>query len=260
MSAGLDCVPAFLISDCSNALLAPLTLIFNKCIQTSTFPDVWKLARICPVLKSGESSNIRNYRPISILSNFAKIFESVIYSSIYPCVKNLLSVKQHGFIRGRSTISNLTCITQYLSNCLDNNLQVDVIYTDISKAFDRINHINLLCKLHQFGFSTPLLSLFTSYLHDRKLSVVYNNCKSTNYLQSSGVPQGSNLGPLLFLLYVDDITAHISNSHCLLYADDLKLYRVINCEEDCRLLQEDLNRVSRWGDNNDLLLTQINVI
>ena len=68
------------------------------------------------------------------------------------------------------------------------------------------------------------------------------------------MPQGSNLGPLLFLLYVDDITAHISNSHCLLYADDLKLYRVINCEEDCRLLQEDLNRVSRWGDNNDLLL------
>lgn len=252
LCSGLDNVPALFVKDCAYTLATPLLFIYNKCLKTTTFPDIWKQSRICPVLKSGNSSDITNYRPISILSNFAKLFESIIYSYIFPQINNTISLDQHGFMPNKSTATNLASITQYIAVNLDCGKQVDVVYMDMTKAFDRIIHTTLLRKLNYMGFSTSLIKFVHSYLSNRKMTVVCNGYTSDSYVQTSGVPQGSNLGPLLFLLYINDIGCSIQNCKSLLYADDLKIFRTVNNIDECKLIQSDLLRLDEWCKNNGL--------
>ncbi|XP_063921238.1 uncharacterized protein LOC135136039 [Zophobas morio] len=252
-TTGVDGVPSFLLRDCASVLAAPLAKIFNRMLQYSTFPDIWKKAFICPVLKKGKTNDVTNYRPISLLCNFAKTFESIIYETIYNSVKPFISSYQHGFMANCSTVSNLAVFSQYLSDSLDDKCQVDVIYTDFQKAFDRIDHYVLLEKLSRFGFSEPLLKLIQSYLFDREFRVRYRNFTSVAFVPTSGVPQGSNLGPLLFLLFINDLAESVSCKKSL-FADDFKLFSIINSVSDCFLLQQNLNSVTRWCDSNRLQL------
>src|SRR5699024_7272751 len=141
--------------------------IFNIIFKYSVFPDKWKISSIRPIHKKGNFAEIENYRPITYINNFAKVFEIMLHNLIYPHVSNYIIPQQHGFVKGRSTITNLFVKTQFMSECLDNRSQVDCIYTDFSKAFDRINHNLLLTKLNDFGFSDCLISMFASYLKDR---------------------------------------------------------------------------------------------
>lgn len=253
MCSGIDNIPAFIIKDSLFAIMDPLLFIFNKCLHTCTFPEVWKKTRICPVPKGVESSDVSSYRPISILSNLAKIFESILFKYICPKIKHHISNMQHGFMSSRSTTTNLTCITQFLSNAFENRKQVDVVYLDMSKAFDKILHDVLLARLDRLGFSDSLLQLLRSYLNNRSLVVAYNGHISESFVQTSGVPQGSNLGPPLFNLYINDIIAScIQNSRCLLYADDIKVFKIVNSVEDCLSLQDDLNRLQNFAERNGL--------
>ena len=254
MTSSLDLIPSFLIKDCSNVLIKPLLIIFNLALKTSTFPDTWKRAKICPVFKAGVSSIISNYRAIAILSNFAKVFEIVLYNRIYLPVSKRISLCQHGFMSHRSTVTNLAIFTQFASHAIDESGQVDVIYTDFSKAFDRIDHTILFSKLGSWGLSSSLLSFMQSYFTNREQFVSYNGFNSEPFITTSGVPQGPNLGPLLFLLFIDDITLTIDNSDKLLFADDLKIYKKITCSEDCLLLQNYINQIQRWCLNNRLHL------
>lgn len=253
MTSGHDRIPSFLVKDCARAFVPPLLAIFNLILNSCTFPDVWKLSRVCPILKCDKADNIQNYRSIVILCNFAKVFEICLYTHIFPQVKPLISPQQHGFIERRSTVSNLVEITQVISNTLDNRGQVDVIYTDFSKAFDKIVHSILLNKLDYYGFSNPLVSLMTSYLGDRKLYVSYNGYNSNLYIATSGVPQGSNLGPLLFILFINDLTTQIKCGS-LLFADDLKLYATVSNVNDCLELQLNINLVEIWCNQNKLFM------
>jgi hypothetical protein len=135
-------------------------------LRSGEYPFMWKVGRVCLIFKYGDRSLIiNNYRPITILSNFSKLFEFVLYRFIYSNVRYHISESQHGFVSLRSTITNLVCITDYITNALDNNTQVDVIYTDFSKAFDKLNHNILLSKLSAFGFSPSLLYLIKSYVY-----------------------------------------------------------------------------------------------
>jgi ribonuclease P/MRP protein subunit RPP40 len=168
-------------------------------------------------------------------------------------VRQLITERQHGFISGRSTNTNLACFTQFIADALDKNVQVDCIYTDFSKAFDKINHNVLLNKLDAYGFSQKLLTLFQSYLTDRTQAVVYNGYTSHSYSQTSGVPQESVLGPFLFLMYINDLSYHI-NCNFLLFADDLKIFHDIHSPVDCQSLQKDLDIISEWCAENDLQL------
>lgn len=251
-SKGPDNIPGFIFRGCISELVKPLLVIFNLSLQSGIFPAIWKRSRVCPVFKSGDRGLINNYRAISILCFPAKIFESLLYDCILKHVEGALSVKQHGFLPKRSTVTNLCCMTQYISDCISNRSQVDSIYTDLTKAFDRLNQHKLSRKLQMYGLSDGLVNLLSSYLLNRELYVSVNNFQSKPFFSTSGVPQGSNLGPLLFLIYFNDIIASVQNSEILLYADDLKIYRRVDSLYDCTLLQKDLDLLSDWCRINDL--------
>ena len=251
LTSGHDNIPGFLLSDCASVLSHPLSVIFNLIINSAIFPDIWKHSIISPIFKKGSRNTIENYRPISLICNFAKVFEFVLHKFLLFNVRSKISDCQHGFVSNRSTISNLCVFTQFVSESFDAMLQVDVAYTDFSKAFDKLNHDILLVKLSNFGFSASLLSLFKSYLSNRTQCVKYNGHVSDSISVLSGVPQGSVLGPLLFVIYINDIAKSIS-SNILMYADDLKIFRTVSSINDCRMLQDDLQKFLCWSNCNFL--------
>lgn len=253
MTMGPDNIPAFLIRDCAILLAYPLCIIYNMIIENSVFPDLWKLSKVTPIFKKGDNTDITNYRPITIICNFSKLLEIILYDPLYAHVNNCLLPEQHGFISGRSTVTNLVIKTQYISEVLDQRGQVDVIYTDFSKAFDKLDHKILLHKLQYLNISIDFLNLITSYLSDRWQYVQVRGYKSKKFLQSSGVPQGSILGPLFFIIFINDIAANIDVKY-LLYADDLKIFCQINSVVDCEHLQINLNHINTWCIENNLFL------
>jgi hypothetical protein len=133
-SAGFDQIPTFIVKDCSAALIEPLTFLFNLSLKSGIFPSRWKFSKITPIFKSGDISITSNYRPIALLSVFSKIFETALYNILITTMKQLITERQHGFISGRSTNTNLACFTQFVAEALDKNVQVDCTYTDFSKA------------------------------------------------------------------------------------------------------------------------------
>jgi hypothetical protein len=251
MTQGHDQIPAFLVRDCACVFVEPLAIIFNLILKSCQFPEKWKYSKICPVYKKGVKKDICNYRPISIIPNFAKVFEYLLFNFFSFNVHPMISCCQHGFVGGRSTVTNLCTITEFLSGALDERRQVDVIYTDFSSAFDSIDHDILFKKLDSFGFSDNLRLLLRSYLHDRYLYL--NGFKSYFFRQDSGVPQGSVLGPLFFNIYINDIVESL-DLPCLLFADDMKVYSLIGCYDDALRLQDGIDNIVRWCVDNNLHL------
>nr|CAH7748267.1 unnamed protein product [Callosobruchus chinensis] len=235
-------------------LYKPLTVIFNASLEQNTFPAIWKKSSITPIYKSGNRYMAQNYRPISKLCIFSKIFEKLIYGEILFDVKNLIIDQQHGFFPERCLDSNLLCFSDFVSDAIDRNIQVDAVYTDFSKAFDRVNHNLLLSKLIEVGVRSSLVKWVSSYLHNREFFVSINGHKSHLVTPSSGVPQGSHLGPLFFVIFINDIAGCFNHSQFLLYADDLKLYKTIENLTDCKKMQCDLNMLTDYCTRNDLLL------
>jgi hypothetical protein len=157
-----------------------------------------------------------------------KIFKLGHYNiCIYPYITNFISPQQHGFLKKRSTVTNLACFSQYVSESINQGSQVDTIYTDFSKAFDRVDHRLIISKLDMFGISNKVLHLLQSYLFNRQQFVSYNGFSSFLYHSTSGIPQGSNLGPLLFICFINDLPSALTCGS-LLYADDNKMYSTIN--------------------------------
>jgi hypothetical protein len=251
--AGPDGIPPLFVQRCSDGLARPLSIIFNKSISTGTFPGLWKITNIVPIHKSGDKRCASNYRPISILSTFAKIFESIVYRHIYAHFKLLVSPRQHGFMRARSTTTNLLTYTHYLNTIFDQSGQVDAIYTDFAKAFDRVDHSILCVKAKHLGIHGPLLEWLISYLQNRPQIVIIGGHESAPFVAESGVPQGSNLGPLLFLIFINDLLDSFS-CECLAFADDIKLFKRIQSVDDCIALQSDIKVLTDWCTNNNMSL------
>ena len=251
---GVDGIPPIFIKNCKFILSRPLWLIFNRSLIDGHFPSAWKVSNITPVHKAGAKSDISNYRPISMLNIMSKLLEAIVTRKISSLVRNALSDEQHGFLSGRSTVTNLAVFCNFVARRLDKKLQVDVIYTDFKKAFDRVDHFLLIDKLSAIGFKGQLLRWLFSYLTGRVQRVRVGEVLSRKIFATSGVPQGSHLGPLLFLLFVDDIRQIILDSEYLLFADDLKIYKCISCPSDSLSLQSDLDRLSEWCLSNRMEL------
>jgi hypothetical protein len=251
---GPDGISARFIKECSFILSPIITILFNKSLKTSIFPNIWKFSFLSPTYKKGNKSLVTNYRPISKISIFPRIFSKLVNNKLFPLCERLISNEQHGFRPGRSSLTNLGIFKQFILESINIQAQVDVIYTDFEKAFDKVNHSLLLIKLKSFGFNDPLLSWFESFLTNRVQAVKYENHISDQINILSGVPQGDHLSPLLFSIFINDIQKIITNSNCLLFADDTKIYKKIECFDDALKLQEDLINLYHWCIENDMSL------
>lgn len=252
--AGTDGLPSVFAAKCASALAHPLCLIYNKSLSTGVFPSIWKVALVVPLLKNGDVELVKNYRPISILPVLAKTFEQLIYPYLSWHLKALINLHQHGFVKAKSTATNLVSFINDVSQILDKRSSVDAVYTDFSKAFDRVNHQILVNKLSAHGIAGSLLSWCESYLTCRYSRVVANGYSSELYQCKSGVPQGSHLGPLFFNVFINDINSCFYHSEFYLYADDLKLFKKVDNASESTLLQEDLERLCSWCNVNGMTL------
>lgn len=226
--------------------------MFKKSLAEGVFPSLWKAALIVPVHKKGSKSDIKNYRPISILNTISKVFEKIVHSIIYSVIVNGIGPYQHGFIKRRSTTSNLATFSNYVICNMEAGGQVDVIYTDFEKAFDRVDHVILLSKLQNLGIHGDLLRWVRSYLSRRSQAVVVGGYRSDFVSIPSGVPQGSLLGPLFYCAYLYDVRSCFEYAKHLLYADDMKIYLRIRSRLDCELIQRDLNSLYQYYTRNNI--------
>lgn len=251
---GPDGLPPYLLKTCSFILARPLYFIFNHSLKCGEFPNFWKTSFITPILKSGDGAQVTNYRPISILSCIPKVFENIVCDFLSACLKNRFIDQQYGFLSHRSTELNLLTFTDFLTEALENGDNVHALYTDFSKAFDRVNHKCLIHKMRVLGVHGKLLMWLESYLSGRMQIVRVHNFKSFEIQIPSGVPQGSHLGPLLFNVYINDIASCFLHTRFLMFADDLKFYMRVGSTEDCLKVQSDLNRLVSWCTQNGMEL------
>ena len=212
---------------CDNTVVLPLQIIFENILLTCTYPDMWKVANVTPIFKKGDKQLIKNYRPISLLPICGKMFEKIIFNNLYSYLttNSLITKKQSGFRPGDSTTNQLLYFVNEIHQAFENakSLEVRAVFLDISKAFDKVWHAGLIFKLKQNGTSGNLVKLFENYLNNRKQCVVFNGSCSDYSTIESGVPQGSVLGPLLFLIYINDLERNIK-SNINLFADDTMLF------------------------------------
>ena len=243
------CHPYFL-KQCAEQLYRPLSVIFNKSIQSGVLPNDWKVANISSLFKKGSKTDPGNYRPVSLTSVVCKILEKIIREVIVNHLSshNLLSDCQFGFMKHRSTITQLLSVLEDWTEAFEHNMQVDTVYLDFRKAFDSVPHKRLLQKVKSYGISGQILKWLQNFLDGRRQRVVLNGRQSEWKQVLSGVPQGSILGPILFIIFINDLP-EVVGSMCKIFADDCKLYGSISSRADQDQLQEDINRLCQWSDD-----------
>ena len=250
---GHDDISIRMIKICDKSLLKPLVLLFQNSVKLSYFPVIWKRSNIIPVHKKDDKQLVKNYHPISLLPIFGKIFEKINFNKIYHFLleERLLNPNQSGFRQSDSCINQLLTITHEIFEAFDCNptLEVRSVFLDISKAFDKVWHEGLLFKLRSMGISGGLYNLLGNYLSDTFRRVILNGQTSSWRPVIAGVPQGSILGPLLFLVYIKDLPNELKSS-VKLFADDTSLFTVVKDKsESVNTLNNDLLLISKWAYN-----------
>ena len=248
-SPGLDNLHPMIFKELAEVLAEPLFIIFTTSLVTGKLPQEWKMAKITAIYKNkGDKHSAENYRPISLTSIACKIMESIIRDDImkYLSENNILTNRQFGFMGGRSTTTQLLQIMDKWTEVLENDGTLDVIFCDFKKAFDTVPHRRLIDVLQYYGINEPVISWIQNFLNDRQQKVCVNGTYSQVFDVTSGVPQGSVLGPLLFLIYINVMVEKTENAEIYLYADDLKLYQQINNDSDAENLQNDVDKLYDW--------------
>ena len=248
---GPDDISVSMIQLCGPDLCIPLHIIFQNIIKTGLFPEQWKEANVTPVHKKKDKQTVSNYRPISLLPLFAKVFEKIVFKHLYNFLitNKLITKNQSGFTPGDSGTNQLLSLIHDVHLAFDDNscLEVRSVYLDMAKAFDKVWHEGLLYKLKQNGIDGNLLKFFENYLSNRKQRVVLNGESSDWAPIFSGVPQGSVLGPLLFLIFINDLEEGII-SQIKFFADDTSLYSVVrDPDKSARELNHDLEIINKWA-------------
>lgn len=228
--------------------LAPiLQLIYQRSLDSGKLPSIWKEANVSPIFKKGDKTDPANYRPISLTCVLCKVLEHVVASNISKHFTNLniLYELQHGFRDKRSCETQLIMLIDELAKNMQSGKQTDLVLLDFSKAFDKVAHEKLLQKLHFYGIRGTTLNWIKDFLDNRTQSVLLNGSNSDNIPVSSGVPQGSVLGPILFLSYINDLPDHV-RSRVRLFADDTAMYLALDAKNDSETLQKDLKSLESW--------------
>lgn len=246
-ATGPDNIPAYFLKNLAEEIAPFLEYFFQKSIDSGNIPTDWKQANVVPIFKKGDKHNAINYRPVSLTAICCKILEHILTSSIRKHLdkNNILHDSQHGFRSKRSCETQLIISIQDLAKSLASGDQIDVILLDFSKAFDKVPHQRLIHKLNYYGIRNQNLSWIQDFLADRQQQVLLNGVHSSNLSVDSGVPQGTVLGPTLFLIFINDLPEHV-NCNVRLFADDCLLYRKVNNKSDSDLLQRDLSNLEKW--------------
>jgi len=255
-AAGPDAIPVCLLKNCKELLSEPIYLIWERSFEEGDIPSYYKTSYIAPLHKKGSRALPVNYRPVSLTSHIIKIFERVLRKKLVCHLESnsLLCSQQHGFRSGHS------CLTQLLHHFDDiledhmNGEDTDAIYLDYAKAFDKVDHKLLIKKLHRYQVHPKMVKWIEEFLSNRTQHVVVEGVMSYAASIISGVPQGTVLGPVLFLIFINDITDCITKSTIRCFADDTRIMKSIGCEQDVIVLQEDLDKVVQWSKKNNMTL------
>ena len=248
-SGGPDGICARLLKELAVELSEPLTILFTKSMQEGRLPSIWKTANVVPIYKNkGDKTLPNNYRPVSLTCLLCKIMEAVIRDDLVTFLNdhNYLSEFQHGFISKRSCTTNLLATLDAWTEILDNGDPVDAIYLDFAKAFDSVPHLRLLEKVKSYGVCSNLLDWIKDFLIGRTQRVKVNGSYSTWAEVTSGVPQGSCLGPILFVIFINDLP-EVIESMCQMYADDTKVFSNAGSSEQRAQLQTDIGKLTEWA-------------
>ena len=241
----------------ADVLASPLANVYTKSLGEGTVPPDWKLANVAPIFKKGSKGSAGNYRPVSLTCVLCKVMESILRDSLvlHLSQHSLIRSSQHGFMAKKSCLTNLLEFLEELSSLVDKGHAVDIVYLDFSKAFDKVPHQRLLLKCQGLGIRGNLLAWIADWLVDRKQRVVLNGQASEWGRVISGVPQGSVLGPTLFLIFINDIDVAVEITGAMLkkFADDTKCYMVVETEEDKNRFQAMLSNLMKWSERWQML-------
>ena len=229
-SRGVDGIPPKLLMETLEQISIPLSRVFNLSLKEGVVPFEWKEANIIPLFKKGSRNKSENYRPVSLTSVICKLLERLIKDHMVD------------FLKARSCLTNMLCFLEEITKWIDVGSPVDIIYLDFQKAFDKVPHQRLLLKLKAHGIGDSITDWIEQWLTDRRQRVVVDGEVSNWKSVLSGVPQGSVFGPILFLIYINDLDDSIT-SNVLKFADDTKLFRKVNTDGDKQHLQNDLDRL-----------------
>ena len=248
-SPGPDNIYPKILKETKSEIVDALTSLFNLSLRRGLVPADWKAANITPIFKKGDKNTPGNYRPISLTSVVGKMLESIIRDKVVSYLErySLISDSQHGFRHKRSCLSNLLTFYNDLLQAHDNTKSLDIVYLDFQKAFDKVPHDKLMFKVKQLGINGNVYNWVKNWLSNRKQRVVINGTASDWATVTSGVPQGSVLGPVLFIIYINDIDVGLNN-FISKFADDTKIGNSISDERDRLNLQEDLRKISEWSE------------
>lgn len=246
-ATGPDGIPNIFLRRYAEWISKYLLVIFRKSLNSGLVPRQWKVAKVVPVHKKGSTIDVSNYRPVSLLCNCSKVFEHILVGHIANYLDNInfFTERQHGFRRGLSTVTQLLDFVHNLSISINNRGQTDVIFLDLSRAFDKVSHAKLLIKLREILKNEIIVRWLTDYLNLRQQYVEVQGDRSGLVPVTSGVPQGSVLGPLLFLLFINDMVRDIS-ANVSMFADDCVIFSRISCRKDQDALNSALNAISSW--------------
>ena len=243
-SAGPDGLHPRVLKELAVSIANPICFLMNKCFAKGKIPIEWKTANVCCIFKKGSKLDPGNYRPISLTNILCKMAESFIKEAVYEHLgaNNILSNCQHGFRTHMSCITQLLEVTEALTKRYEEGLTTDIIYLDFQKAFDKVPHNRLIRKQFCYGIRGRILDFIADFLFQRKQRVIVNEVHSEWEIVLSGIPQGSILGPLLFIIFINDLPNEMTNL-CKMFADDTK---IIGCPG--KSLQDDVDRAVRWGE------------